>query len=334
MSGLFVVTGAGPVGWTVAEQLAEIGERVRVLTRSGSGPDHPQIEKLKADASAPGDLAAAFEGAAAVFHCIHGSSYSAAAWQRELPAAEQAVLRAAGDSGVVVVFPESLYSYSEPQRVMTEDSPRAAAGGKRGIRTALLQARAESPTDTASVAAGDFFGPRVRMAHAGERMVPAILAGRPLQVVGSADQPHSFTYVPDLAAAMIRAAGKPELWNRVLHAPTNPPLTQRQIAQAFAAAAGLPAPKVRALTTGLLRTLGLFSAGIRELGETLYQFQRPFVMDSQASEANLGLRPTPLDAAAKATVEWWRSELAAGERTGRTPEGTSGETSAGTPAGA
>jgi nucleoside-diphosphate-sugar epimerase len=322
MSDLYVVTGAGPAGWTVAEQLAGRGERVRVLTRSGGGPDHPHIQKLKADVSNPGLLGDAFEGAAAVFHCIHGSSYSAAVWEQELSAAEQAVLAAAGEAGAVVVFPESLYSYSNPERVMTEDSPRKAEGGKRGIRAALLRAREASATDTASVVAGDFFGPRVRMAHAGERMVPAVLAGRPLQVVGSADQPHSFTYVPDLAAAMIGAAEKPELWNRVLHAPTNPALTQRQIAQAFAAAAGVPPAKVQAVPGWVLRTLGLFSADMRELREMLYQFQRPFVMDSTASEEQLGLRPTPLHVAAKETVEWWRSELAAGPGTGRAPVGT------------
>src|SRR6478609_1493045 len=155
MSGFYVVTGAGPVGWTVAEQLAERGERVRVMTRSGSGPDHPNIEKLKADVSKPAVLADAFDGAAAVFHCIHGSAYSAAAWERELPAAEQAVLAAAGQAGAVVVFPESLYSYSNPEQVMTEDSPREAEGGKRGIRAALLRAREASTTDTVSVAAGD-----------------------------------------------------------------------------------------------------------------------------------------------------------------------------------
>jgi nucleoside-diphosphate-sugar epimerase len=312
MSCFYVVTGAGPVGWTVAEQLAGRGERVRVLTRSGSGPDHPNIEKLNGDASNAGLLAGAFDGAAAVFHCIHGSSYSATAWGRELPAAERAVLAAAGEAGAVVVFPESLYSYSNPERVMDEGSAREASGGKRGIRAALLRAREANATDTVSVVAGDFFGPRVRMAHAGERMVPTVLARRPLQVVGNADQPHSFTYVPDLAAAMIGAAAKPGLWNRVLHAPTNPPLTQRQIAEALAAAAGMPSANVHAVPGWVLRTLGLFSADIRELGEMLYQFERPFVMDSAASEEQLGLHPTPLGVAAKATVEWWRSELASG----------------------
>ena len=304
MSELYVVTGAGPVGWTVAEQLAAQGKRVRLLTRSGSGPEHPLIDRMQVDVSNPTLLGQAFSGASAVFHCIHGSAYAADAWQRELPGAEEAVLAA----GAVVVFPESLYSYSRPDAVMAEDSPREAQGGKRGIRTELLKARAASPTNTVSVVAGDFFGPRVRTSHAGERIVPALLAGKRLLVIGSAAQPHSFTYVPDLAAAMIRAAQTPALWNRVWHAPTGPGLTQRQLATAFAEAGGVPAPKVGAVPGWLLRTMGLVSAGTRELAEMLYQFERPFVMDSRASETSLGLHPTPLPEAAAATVAWWRAQ--------------------------
>lgn len=308
MSELYVVTGAGPVGWTVAEQLAGQGKRVRVLTRSGSGPEHALIDRMSVDVSNPALLGEAFAGASAVFHCIHGSAYTADAWARELPAAEETVLAAAGEAGAVVVFPESLYSYSRPDDLMAEDSPREAQGGKRGVRTALLKARAASPTNTVSVVAGDFFGPGVRTAHAGERMVPAVLAGKRLLVLGSADQPHSFTYVPDLAAAMVRAARMPSLWNRVWHAPTGPALTQRQLAAAFAEAGGAPAPKVGAVPGWLLRAMALFSAGTRELAEMLYQFERPFVMDSRVSESALGLRPTPLPEAAAATVGWWRAQ--------------------------
>lgn len=305
LSELYVVTGAGPVGWTVAEQLAEAGHAVRLLTRSGSGPDHRRVEKLAVDASDAALLGAAFAGAKAVFHCIHGSAYSAEAWQRELPQAEQAVMAAAGREGAVVVFPESLYSYSEPERPMTEEGPRKAQGGKRGIRTALLRARAASATDTVSVVAADFFGPRVRGAHAGERMVRPVLAGKPLQVIGNADKPHSFTYVPDLAAAMIRGAQDPAAWNKVWHAPTGPALSQRQIAAAFAVAAGVRAPRMAAVPGWAVRMAAIFAPAMQEIAEMLYQFQRPFVMDSRASEAALGLRPTPLDEAAAATVAWW-----------------------------
>ncbi|WP_422391992.1 NAD-dependent epimerase/dehydratase family protein [Arthrobacter sp. N1] len=307
---LYVVTGAGPVGWTIAEQLAERGDTVRLLTRSGSGPDHPSVEKLRADASDPGALASAIAGAAAVFHCIHGSAYTAGSWRRELPAAEAVVLDAAHRAGTVVVFPESLYSYSHPDTVMTEDGERAATGGKRGVRTALLAARAASPACTVLVIASDFYGPRARMAHAGERMIPAILAGKAIQLVGDPGAPHSFTYVPDLAAAMITAAGLPRAADRMLHAPTLPALSQRAMAEAFALAAGVVVPPLRGIPGWLLRALGTVLPSVREIAELAYQFDRPFVMDSSASERLLGLAPTPLEQGAAETVRWWREDLA------------------------
>ncbi|MFY9635857.1 MAG: epimerase, partial [Cellulosimicrobium cellulans] len=52
----------------------------------------------------------------------------------------------------------------------------------------------------------------------------------------------------------------------------------------------------------------IVSKDLRELAETLYQFDRPFVMDSAASQAALGLHPTPLAEAAADTVAWWRTQ--------------------------
>ena len=301
-----VVTGAGPVGSTVALQLAEAGHQVRLLTRSGSGPEHPSIDRRKVDVSLVDGLVEHFGGAVAVHHCIHGSAYSAKTWRAELPAAERVVLDAAGRVGAVVVFPESLYSYGAVDGPMSEDLPRNATRGKLGVRAELLRARDAHSTPTVSVVASDFYGPLVRMAHAGERLVPALLAGRRVTMVGSLDLPHSFTYVPDLARAMIRAAQAPDLWNQVLHAPTAPAPTQRELAQAITTAAHLPAPRLSALPAWVLKVAGLVHGESRELAETSYQFAAPFEMDSTHSERLLGLSPTPMDVAAKETVDWWR----------------------------
>lgn len=308
MSALHVVTGAGPVGWTVAEQLAEQGQRVRVLTRSGSGPDHPLVERVSADASHADELDAQLDGAAAVYHCIHGSRYRAKTWRAELPPAEEAVLAAAGTVGAVVVFPESMYSYGRVDGTITEDTPRAASTGKLGVRTQLLRAREASSTPTVSVVASDFFGPRVLSAHMGERILPKVLAGKPVRVMANADVTHSFTFVPDFATAMITAAADDALWNSVIHTPTRPAVTQRQMIAAFAAAAGVATPKVGILPVWMMQALSPFWSAARELGETMYQFTAPFVMDSSKSERRLmGLEPTPLTEAAAATVAWWRT---------------------------
>ncbi|WP_241383576.1 NAD-dependent epimerase/dehydratase family protein [Rhodococcus sp. CH91] len=314
MPHLQVVAGAGPVGWTVAEQIAAQGYRVRILTRSGSGPDDRGIERMRVDVNDSEAVAAALvdgEGtpATAVYLCTHGSAYRAETWARELPSAERTVLDAVANLSekTVVVFPESLYSYSEPHRVMTEDSAREASTGKRGVRRRLLSARAAHRAPTVSVVASDFFGPRVLQAAAGERMVPAVLAGKKVRVLGSADVPHSFTYVPDLAAAMIAAAGDPAVWNTIVHAPTGPALPQREMVAALARAADLPEPSVGVIPSWIVKAGAFVDRDMKEIAEMLYQFTDPFVMDSARTEQVLRLVPTPLDDAAAATVEWWRN---------------------------
>ncbi|WP_417217392.1 NAD-dependent epimerase/dehydratase family protein [Arthrobacter sp.] len=309
MAQQYLVTGSGPVGTTIALQLAGDGHQVTLATRSGSGPTHPLITRVRLDATDPAAVQSAIFGASAVFHCIH-AAYTVQAWRATLPRAEEVVLAAAGVQGIPVVFPESLYSYSRPDQIMHEGSPRTAAGGKRGIRAELLAARAASSTPTVSMVASDFYGPHAETAHAGSRMLEAVFAGRRLYAFGNPRLPHSFTYAPDLAAAMIRAADLPETWNRVLHAPTAPPSTQEGMAAAYARAAGLQAPKITGIPSPLLRALGLVHSGSRELAEMAYQFDKPFVMDSSDSEAVLGLLPTPLEEGAASTVAWWTRQRA------------------------
>ncbi|MBY4111612.1 NAD-dependent epimerase/dehydratase family protein [Rhodococcus fascians] len=301
MTELHVVTGAGPVGAVVAEQLAAQKRSVRVLTRSGSGPEHPMIERRTVDIESD-DLRPHLDGATAVYHCTH-VAYENSVWRSKLVAMENRVLDAA--AGTVVAFPESLYAYGRVDGPICEDSPRDATFRKLGVRTELLAARDAHATPTVSVAASDFYGPRVMTSHMGERVIAPILAGKPIRVIASADLPHSFTYVPDLAAAMITAAASPSLWNTVLHAPTAPAVSQRAIIEMYSAAAGLTTPKVGVIPAWVMRALSLVPGPMKELGDTLYQFRYPYVLDSSRSEAILGQQPTALVDGAAATMAWW-----------------------------
>ena len=128
-------------------------------------------------------------------------------------------------------------------------------------------------------------------------------------MIGNLDLPHSFTYIPDLARAMITASQDPSLWGQVLHAPTAPAVSQRQVATALAEAAGVSKPKLSALPAWVLKVAGLVSVDSRELAETSYMFTRPFVLDSSRSEALLGQAPTLLDVVARQTVERRQAEL-------------------------
>jgi 2-polyprenyl-6-methoxyphenol hydroxylase-like FAD-dependent oxidoreductase len=81
---LHVIVGAGPVGTATARLLAGRGERVRVVPRRGTGPEHAAIERVAADANDAARLSALAAGAVALFFrrgvswtrpsgCAHGT---------------------------------------------------------------------------------------------------------------------------------------------------------------------------------------------------------------------------------------------------------------------
>jgi hypothetical protein len=56
----------------------------------------------------------------------------------------------------------------------------------------------------------------------------------------------------------------------------------------------------------------VFNPLVRELNETLYQFERPFVSDASKFQGAFGpFEPTPHREAVRPTVEWFRHRYAA-----------------------
>jgi hypothetical protein len=105
-----------------------------------------------------------------------------------------------------------------------------------------------------------------------------------------------------MARMLVVAAGDERAWGRAWHAPSNPPRTQREAVGDLARVAGVPPVGVSVAPAAALRLLGLVNPTVRELEETLYQFQRPFVMDSTAAQQTFGLAPTPWPEVLEATL--------------------------------
>jgi nucleoside-diphosphate-sugar epimerase len=113
------------------------------------------------------------------------------------------------------------------------------------------------------------------------------------------DVPHSWSAIADVARTLVTVAADERAWGQAWLVPTTPALTIRQLAQRFAAAVGAPAPKLSTIPYPVMWTVGLFSAMVRELRTTRYQFTHPFVIDSSVTERTFDLRPTDLDTVLK-----------------------------------
>ena len=121
------------------------------------------------------------------------------------------------------------------------------------------------------------------------RVIAKALRGKRVRVLGSAEQPHTWTDVHDMGRPLATVATDESAWGRVWHAPSNPPRTQAQAVNDVLASVGAKPVIVKAMPGVLLTVAGPFVPIVRELRETLYQFTSPTVMDSSAITAAFGL---------------------------------------------
>jgi nucleoside-diphosphate-sugar epimerase len=303
-----VIVGSGAVGSAVANLLADEGHEVRMVTRRGNGPQRPEVERVAADATDADRLTALTRGAAALYNCAN-PPYDR--WVTDWPPLAASLLTAAERSGAGLVTTGNLYGYGPVDGPMTEHTPLAATGVKGRVRNRMwadmLAAQEAGRARVTEVRASDFYGPGPEgTSHLGQYFTPRLLAGqRPVIMQSDLDAPHSFTYLPDVARALVTLAGDDRAWGRAWHVPTAPAVSVREIASRMSALAGVPDRGVLVPPRPVVRALGLAVPFVRELAEVRHQFTRPFVLDSTETEKTFGLAPTPLDEGLAAHVSWW-----------------------------
>ena len=194
---------------------------------------------------------------------------------------------------------------------MTEDLPLAATTVKGRTRAAmtgeLLAAAEQGRVRVAIGRASDFFGPGVTEGSTlGERVFGNALAGRRADFIGNPALPHTYSYVPDIAAGLATLGTDARAAGQVWHLPGPATVTTRALLDLVADEVGHPVG-VRSVPKLAVRALGLVNPMLRELAEMAYQFDEPFVLDTSKYESAFGAAGTPLAAAIAATVAWYRT---------------------------
>ncbi|HYN73383.1 MAG TPA: hypothetical protein VES60_12860, partial [Nakamurella sp.] len=127
-------------------------------------------------------------------------------------------------------------------------------------------------------------------------------------VLGDPDQPHTYTYIPDIGEGLAVLGEHPDAPGEIWHLPNDPDTrTTRQLVEIIYRDAGRPGGKVRTVPAFVLRTMGLFNPMMRELLEMQYLYAEPFVVDSTKIATRLGVRATPIEQALSDTLESYRA---------------------------
>lgn len=302
-----VVFGTGAIGLALIEHLAAAGEEIVAVNRSGTAPVPSGVKVVAGDAANVAFVTDVTSGAAVVYQCLN-PPYTR--WPELFPPMQAAVLSGATAADAKLVSFENLYMYGPTDgEPLTEDLPYAADTRKGSVRGQmaddLLTAHEAGTVRVAIGRASDYFGPRGRVSAMGERVFYPVLAGKKAQIMGNPDLPHTYSYVPDIAAGLATLGVRDEADGRAWHLPNPQTLTTRQFVAKIGEAVGT-AGAVSAMPKAMLNVVGLFNGNVRELKEMLYEFEEPFIVDSSAFETAFDQRATDLDEAIAATVAWYR----------------------------
>jgi nucleoside-diphosphate-sugar epimerase len=305
-----VIFGTGAIGLAVLDALRRRGETARLVNRSGTASVPYDVEVIGGDARDPAFATTVAHGAQVIYQTLNPPY---AEWTAQFPLLQAGVLAAAEATGARLVSMENVYMYGRPAgRPLTEDrdyQAHTAKGQLRGrMARDLLAAHDAGRVAVAIGRASDYFGSRGgAQSNLGDRVFPAALAGKTATVLGDPDQPHTYTYVPDIGEGLATLGEHPDAPGQVWHLPNDPDTrTTRQLVEIAYRQAGQPRGKLRRLPPVLLRALGLVNPTMRELVEMQYQFEEPFVVDSSKITNKLGVEATPVGEALGTTLQEYR----------------------------
>ncbi|WP_131738378.1 NAD-dependent epimerase/dehydratase family protein [Actinomadura roseirufa] len=290
-----VIVGAGASGVAAALLLAESGDEVRLVTRSGRGPVHPGIELVAADATDAARMTELTAGASTLFNCAMPLYYR---WPTDFPPLNTALLTAAERTGAGYVILGNAYGYGPVEGPATEDLPMAPTTVKGRVRAEMweeaLAAHEAGRARATEVRAIDFVG-RDAYSIFTLMIAPQVLAGDPAIVPADLDAPHSWSYIGDVARTLVAAAKNEQSWGRAWHVPSTATVSVRELTTRFAEVAGAPAPELVRMSEEDLLAAAAADPVVNEFPEMQYMYQEPFVLDSTETEQALDLKPTPLD---------------------------------------
>lgn len=308
---LHVVLGTGPLGLAVARHLAGRGERVRAVSRSGLTDLPGDVEVFAANVAEDTEVKRACDGAAVVYHCANPPYPK---WPELHPPLMESIIEGAAAAKAKLVFGDNLYAYGPVVGPLTEELPSRASGPNGRVRAqigeALMRAHEEGRIRATIGRGSDFFGPHARLSTVGDRVFARAIVGKPAQVLGNPDAPHTVTYIEDFARALVTLGEREEALGQVWHVPNAETVTTRQFVQLVFEAAGHP-PRLRAAPGWAIALAALFNPTLRAVKEQLYQSERPWVVDSTKFERAFDRGATPLPDSVAATVAWFQDQAGA-----------------------
>lgn len=293
-----IILGAkGRFGRAATTAFARAGWDVVTFARGNLERQEAGVRHLTGDVRDKPTLIAACAGCDLIVNAINPPYEK---WATELPSITNAVIAAAKAVGATVLLPGNIYNYGEAAPAdLTEGTAWRPMTRKGRLRVTMEESYRDSGVRTIVLRAGDFIE-REKSGNWFDQLIAAKAAQGRTVYPGPLDRIHAWAYLPDVArAAVMLAERRAEFADFEEFGFSGYTLTGRQLAEEIGAAVGRK-QKVGGLPWPIIRVMGLFQAGMREIYEMRYLWRVPHRVDGQKLARTLpDFRPTPVDVAFK-----------------------------------
>jgi nucleoside-diphosphate-sugar epimerase len=306
---MYTILGAGgSVSNELVKLLAARNLPFRTVSRHAT-PTPGAIENKAADLLNHEQTLAAVAGSDIVFLLV-GLKYDHKLWANMWPRIIDNAVDACKRAGARLIFFDNVYMYGKVRGAMTEDTPYNPAGRKGEVRaqiaTSIVKEWKAGELTAMIARAADFYGPGAKNGMANALVFDPMSKGQKAMCLASDALPHSYTYVPDTAQALLTLAEAPSAWNQTWHLPTTPnPPTGREFILAAAEAMGVP-PNYRVLSRMMVKLFGFVNPVVGEIYEMLYQNDSPYIFDSSKYAHAFGFAETPYTEGIRTTAASYR----------------------------
>jgi nucleoside-diphosphate-sugar epimerase len=308
---LHVVLGAsGGIGNAILRELARQGKRIRGVTRSVRAEVPAGVELVAGDITNIETARAVCKDATVVYFCAN-PAYTR--WPQDFPPLLEGAIKGATEAGAKLVVMDNLYVYAPTTQPMAEDLPWKPVTRKGRVRAAmderLMAAHRSKQVRVAIGRASDFYGPgALHSTVAGDQLFKALFEQKTIQWIGRLDQPHTLSYIEDVARGLVTLGARDEALGQVWHLPAAESLTGQQFLDILFEEAGMRT-RVTRTSPAMLRIVGMVNPIVHEIVEMAYEFEKPSLMDGSKFTHAFGGKPTSHHEAIRATVNWYKAHL-------------------------
>lgn len=301
---VLVIGGTLFIGRNLVQALQKAGHEVWVMHRKPSHDLGKKVGNLVADRNDGASVAKAL--AAEKFDIVFDNVYD---WQRGTTAAQvEATVKACGDRLHRYIFMSSVAAYGdglnhhEGDALAQENHPDSYVRNKAMSERMLFRMHQRYGTPVVTLRPPYIYGPGnpfYREAFFWDRMREM----RPIIIPGDGRRLMQFVFVKDLVWACLKAMEEPNAVGHAFNIANSRPLTQMEVVQSFATAAGRKPELVRIPRERILQ------AGGHAMTSPLYfgvYFDMPAITQviSKAQRV-LRFRATPFDEGLKETYKWY-----------------------------